>query len=153
MTVCFVGMYMRARHFASRTWHQGRRAGNSRGGKSMKLCMYLRLNVFYCFIVLCACISYMIYCCIYIFTSCVYSKKTLDDQIIRWCFFHFQLATHRKDTSLFDPAYHQGKEFHKSTPWHLAVHVTGNLASRGCKQSVKSTSCFMAYWHFVADGK
>ena len=49
MTVCFVGMYMRARHFASRSWAQGRRA-------------YVPtiecVLVFYCSI-LCACISYI----------------------------------------------------------------------------------------------
>ena len=52
--------------------------------------MYLRLNVFCCFIV-CACISYirsMIYCCIYI---CLHHAFILLKKhwMIRWCFFIF----------------------------------------------------------------
>ena len=38
----------------------GRRAGKfTRGEVNEAVYMYLRLNVFYCFIVLCACISYI----------------------------------------------------------------------------------------------
>ena len=48
MTVCFVGMYMRARHFAARSWAGGKKGRKLNRGKSMKVCMYLLCLVLSC---------------------------------------------------------------------------------------------------------
>ena len=77
MTVCFVGMYMRARHFASRSWAHGKKGREIHEGGSQWSCIYVPtiecVLLFYCS--LCMYFIYTIYCCIYIFLHHAFIRK------------------------------------------------------------------------------